>query len=257
MHDVLRFLYIALREYWITWVTGTGIVGFILWLINLIDKRRSQQGDKSMTWRTNIAILFCAFWFLATYSAWHDADKNLRQVISDRAIDVGNLNICRSDLKTSNALLAQSSGYLSHQQTTIDAIQTAFNNQQDSVNKCVVALGKMNPIINTHISVAAVKVASNDQAKERFYGLAIMTNRKLEPRGILKCNDPFRLSSISLSAMQNPVFVPNNTLERVNDREYSIGINYTPALWIEGNPIMAAAATNSEDDLHCTFSPQT
>jgi hypothetical protein len=84
LHDVVRFFYIALREYWTTWVTGTGLVGFGLWLLHLIDQHITERDRRPMTLRENLLILGAVFWFLATFSAWHDADKNWESVKRQR-----------------------------------------------------------------------------------------------------------------------------------------------------------------------------
>jgi hypothetical protein len=68
---LLRFIWIAFGEYFGVWVTGTGIVGILLWILNYVQGTTGKQ----MKPRYYATILFCTFWFLATFSAWHDADK--------------------------------------------------------------------------------------------------------------------------------------------------------------------------------------
>ena len=44
MSNVFHFIWIAFREYWATWVRGTGIIGFSLWMLNIYDKRNVERG---------------------------------------------------------------------------------------------------------------------------------------------------------------------------------------------------------------------
>ena len=97
MSTFLRFVWVAFVQYWGVWVTGTGITGLLLWLLSFAQNITGRK----MKIRHYIIVLFCVFWFLATFSAWHDADKNLSLVTQQRAADTGNLGICRSDLRVS------------------------------------------------------------------------------------------------------------------------------------------------------------
>ena len=90
-----------------------------------------------MNLRTNLIILFCFFWFLATFSAWHDADKNLRFVEKQRQQDVGDLGTCRTDLRAT-----ESSVDFFQKQANVEL--SNFGLQQSALDACVVALGKTN-----------------------------------------------------------------------------------------------------------------
>lgn len=139
MPSFLRFIWVAFIQYWGVWVTGTGIVGLLLWGLSFAQTIT----DWKLKPRHYIIVLFCVFWFLATFSAWHDADKNLTVVTQQRARDVGDLGTCRGDMKTDEALLKQVQANLSEQQKNLDKVQASLNSQQGTLNSCVVSLGKM------------------------------------------------------------------------------------------------------------------
>jgi hypothetical protein len=95
-HSLLKFAWIAFREYWGVWVTGTGLMGLLLWMLNYLQ---AVAGWKLRP-RHYFIVLFCIFWFLATFSAWHDADRNLQSVIAQRSDDTSRLGTCKADLKS-------------------------------------------------------------------------------------------------------------------------------------------------------------
>src|SRR5258708_6572162 len=95
LSDFLHFLYIAFVKYWLAWVTGTGLTGGILWIINAVEKHRGKPMSKKLAY----GILFCVFWFIASFAAWRDSDKNLELVKQQRAKDTSDLGECKGDLK--------------------------------------------------------------------------------------------------------------------------------------------------------------
>jgi hypothetical protein len=193
LHEAGRFFYIAFREYWITWVTGTGVVGFLLWLINYSERVRGKQ----MSLRANLLILFSAFWFLGTFSAWHDADKNLAYVTSQRQQDVGNLGMCREDLKYAN-----STAQFFQRQADIGL--SNFGSQQSTLNACIVSLGAANRPQPLRILVkeAPFSIAGSSQRSgmNNMSALVISTNKVITPvHGTLTCNRPFTLFDIEFA----------------------------------------------------------
>ncbi len=85
MSTFFRFVWIAFVQYWGVWVTGTGLVGLALWGLSFAQDITGWK----MKPRYYLILLFCVFWFLATFSAWHDSDKNLILVTQQRAQDIG------------------------------------------------------------------------------------------------------------------------------------------------------------------------
>jgi hypothetical protein len=147
--SLLRFIWVSFREYWGVWVTGTGLMGLLLFLLNLMQ---NVSGWK-MKPRHYLIVLFCTFWFLATFSAWRDADRNLQSVIAQRTKDTGDLGKCSGNLQTQTALKESWQERYADQQKTINAFQGPQFQQQATLNSCVVSLGKLNPIVNTNTGV--------------------------------------------------------------------------------------------------------
>ncbi len=257
--SLLRFIWIAFREYWGVWVTGTGLVGLSLWGLSFTQNITGWK----MRPRHYIIVLFCVFWFLATFSAWHDADKNLTSVIQQRAQDVSDLSSCRGDLKTADALLEQAKAQNIQQQGTINSLQTSFNSQQGAVNNCVVSLGKMNPLVNAKINALPLYIATQ-RGKDRFglptskylFALIIMTNRTLEPIGDLKCDNAFSPSTPRLTTQATSAMVAPSAPVLINDHEYEIRVSNTGASWTDENPIFMSAFSPSPILGKCSFTPQ-
>jgi len=57
VHDIFRFFYIALRQYWITWVTGTGLAGFALWAVNYYSDAAADGTDEPPHQPYNLVLL--------------------------------------------------------------------------------------------------------------------------------------------------------------------------------------------------------
>jgi hypothetical protein len=259
MSDILRFIWIAFVEYWGAWVTGTGIVGLLLWLLSFAQ---TLTGWK-LKLRHYLIILFCVFWFVATYAAWRDADKNLSQVIKQRAVDVSDLGKCRGEFTAKSQLLEQAQARLAQQQLGINNQQNSLNAQQGTINRCVVSLGKMNPIVNSKITTLAMPV-TNVSEPGRFgfrktghlFEIVILTNLTRGPRGILKCADPFKvIDTPSLKTEAEAAMTVSGPPTQITDREYSIWVQNTGASWNPDNPIYLPALSDSTELHGCTFTP--
>jgi hypothetical protein len=190
LHEMLRFLYIAFRQYWATWVTGTGIAGFTLWAINyLSDRVRS----KPMSLRTNLMILFCFFWFIATFSAWHDAEKNLSLVEKQRADDNSNWNQCKSDLRVQQFSAELWKQQFASQQTMTSSFQDSLNRNQGAMNVCVVTLAKRAQIVPEKITLRAALIVWDQTV--RIAALLLETNsRRSQVKGTLTCDNDFSIT---------------------------------------------------------------
>ncbi len=198
MPTFLKFVWIAFVQYWGVWVTGTGLVGLALWGLSFAQ---AVTGWK-MKPRYYIILLFCVFWFLATFSAWHDADKNLTLVTRQRAQDTGDLGACRGDLKAKSALLDQSGARIAQQQGIIDNEQSTFNNQQATLNSCVVSLGKANVPPAFHLEVHEHDITSKSLPRgTKGLVLVANVNRGLPSfDGFISCNKDFTVISASLTS---------------------------------------------------------
>jgi hypothetical protein len=196
MGDLMHFFWIAFREYWVTWVTGTGLAGFTLWAINYISDRVRK---KPMKLRINIAILFCFLWFLATYSAWHDADKNLEFVKRQRADDTGKLAICTGDLKAQSARADVLDTQLHTAQTTAIEAQKTINTAQNTANSCVSSLAKIAVGEPPRTYVYMVGIATL-QKQPVLTEIVLVTNKAMQLHGNLKCPDNFDVLDWTLAS---------------------------------------------------------
>jgi hypothetical protein len=194
---IFGFLWTAFFDYWKSWVTGTGIVGFLLFLLSWYERHRK----KTVSRKTYVAVLFCPFWFFGTFSAWHDAQKNLKSVILQREKDTGDLGICTSNLRTESTLKVSWQDRFADQQKVINSLQSPQLQQQATLNSCVVSLGKMNPIVNTKPGVVVIQVATETKppivrfglpTKTYWYAIVLSINKRINFAGRLKCSHQFK-----------------------------------------------------------------
>lgn len=242
MPEMLRFFYIALREYWITWVTGTGLVGFSLWMLNLYDKRRSETGRKPMSWRTNALILFCTFWFLATFSAWHDADKNLTSVIQQRSKDNGNFAICKSDLKTEGALK-------NVYQTQASNMQALVNESQATLNACVTgSMEKLRTKVQG-LLIASKLILADPQIASHSQGILLMSSQTVAVDFGIHCN--LEIVNVTAGLINTSVMFSGGGGGRQSAHDWRISIG-SPLL-TPTTPLNVIVYYNQPGDLVCTF----
>jgi hypothetical protein len=236
---MLRFLWIAFRQYWTTWVTGTGLVGFALWVINYFSDRVLR---KPMSLRANLMILFCTFWFLATFSAWHDADKNLSNVIQQRAKDNSDLQMCKSDLKTQTEL---SSAY----QTQLTGMQTTVNSSQAILNACVTGSMEKLKKKTQNILLTAKLIAPDPKKAFRFQSLLLMSNQPVAVDFRLHCN--VEIVDVTAGLLNTTTMMSGRGGGRVSAHDWDISIG-SPLL-APANPLDVVVYYNQAADLSCTF----
>jgi hypothetical protein len=265
MGDILDFFWTAFRDYWKVWVTGTGTIGFCLFVFTLVERRRGRP----VSWKTYTSLLFCMFWFFGTFSAWHDSQKNLRLVIRQRESDTGELGSCKANLQTQNALVKSWQDRFTDQQKTINALQAPQLQQQATINSCVLSLGKMNPILRKQVSVIPIAVGTKDAASNRFVGpftphkvyleeLIIATNVIEErPIGDLRCDNAFNFESApQLPLLGGMAMVGSSIPQALSDKEYLIRIFNTGSEWGPNSPIYVMVSSITETLGKCTFTPQ-
>ncbi len=225
-------------------VLMSGIVSFIFATVAAIRKRPLIE---RWFWVAGAICLIAAF-----DSAWQDEHRNTQTVIAEKSVLASAENSCQQ-----NALIADAykrgleSANLTERQT--------IDKQQIAVNSCVVSLGKMNPIVNTRTPVVSFIVAFSTP-KDRFglpqklnwYGIVIMTNRKLEPVGKLSCDKPFTVGDAQLHIQASSAMIGPPTIKKISDTAFDIRISNTGADWEDGNPITVSASSVSES-LNCSF----
>jgi hypothetical protein len=254
--DLERFFSIVFRQHFVVWVTGTGIVGFLLWAAGFFQNITRFK----LSPRRYIFVLFCVFWFLGAYSAWRDADKNLTDVIVQRSNDNSQLGTCRSELQMKSTFLSAQNESIHTLQSTLNSQQGQLNSQQGTLNSCVVSLGKLNPLVNFKITTLVMPVTAW-QKRTRFgiedeylFEGVIITNHPAEPKGIFKCDQPFELIGPAALSNQSPHamgLIP--PLDRVSDREYRIQVINYAAAWVADNLIHFPIASGKESLGNCTF----
>jgi hypothetical protein len=194
--DVLRFLWTAFFDHWATWVTGTGVVGLLLWALNYFERVRGTP----MKLRTNALILFCTFWFFATFAAWHDADTKLEQIRQEKTHINTDLVTCRGDLKSEtgqrellDGLLHTAQNNFNSQAQNLSKQQQTMDSQQLAMNSCVVALGKANTPTPQHSTVALLQIENTQDAAHRTM-MIVFTNQAMPSpvKGIVGCEHPFK-----------------------------------------------------------------
>lgn len=217
--------------------------------------------------RHYVIVLFCAFWFLATFSAWHDADKNLSSVIKQRSEDNSQLGECRADLRVSNEVGGFYQRQFNASQTSIDTLQTAMgsqqaamNLQQSSVNSCVQELIKKNtPVPLAFVTKWAITSLSPFNAGRpgensgRVVLFTVETNHQLSPlRAKFTCKQSFVLLNMTLGGKPAMVrsFVPQQVSATEADLEMTI------SAWDPQSPIFIAVGAEKLQPDECMFALQ-
>lgn len=234
----------------------SGIVSFTLGIVEYFRKQKTEA--------TIFAVVAMLFLLVACDEAWQDEHRNAEVVAAERSAAVSSQSVCQTDLRVEDAYSKGIEGQLGDARGALDKQAASLTQQQGTINSCVVSLGKMNPAINTHVSVATHVAASQTLKNQKygfteetvhFYTIVIMTNRKLEPDGLLKCDKSFTPHSADLSEHTNAYMVMSPTLDRIADNEYRLRVVDTGADWTEGNPLLLSATSDS-DKLKCSFAPQ-
>ena len=239
----------AFIKYWGVWVTGTGVTGLLLFLLSLAQ---NVTGWK-MKPRHYLIVLFCVFWFLGTFSAWRDADKNLTYVIERRSRDVGDLGTCRSDLRVSQTRTQDLQTQIDRLEATINSDQTVIagaqkgvNEAQSSVNTCFISLGKANIppqlIISNHVS--AIREAPHGY----HVGIIVAeTNRRISSfAGVFHCEQSgFKLAQVEIlqgMASLSPAYTESPT-------QNEVALDFYNSSWDIGQPIVAVVSGDTNLDL--------
>jgi len=252
MDEILRFLWTAFFDYWKTWVTGTGIIGFGFFLLHLYERNRG----KTMTPKKYGMVLFCSFWFFATFSAWHDAQKNLRNVIGQREKDTSNLGECNSDLRAERVLTSSWQGRFSDQQKVINDFQGPQLQQQATLSTCVVALGKVNspePIRIMNRVMPIEKLPNTVHSTTEAGVLIAETNRRIAAfSGKIVCPQPFFVQQIALlqgAMSQSPSYQqkPGQTV---------LAMDFSGSAWDTQQPLVAFVAGDKLDVMRCAIMQQ-
>jgi hypothetical protein len=196
-NDLLHFVDAAIHN-WALWVTGSGTVGLFLFLISLLERKRQSQ----VNWRFYAGVLFCTFWFLATFSAWRDAHGNLSTVIQKRAEDNSSWNTCKSDLKLANFQAETWKVLGARQQETINGQQRFFNGQQRAIDSCVLALAKTGTPTTSILTELAYLTPTTQQPGrgDQIGAVVAQSDKRIVSEALLlTCNSPFTLINANVA----------------------------------------------------------
>ncbi|MBZ5489597.1 MAG: hypothetical protein LAO76_01535 [Acidobacteriia bacterium] len=258
LRDLLRFLWTAFIDHWATWVTGTGVVGLFLWAANYYERIKGTP----MKLRTNILILFCTFWFFATFAAWHDADHNLDVAKTKDAQDTREWDVCKGDLKAEigraellDGQLHSAQNNFSSQLRTLSGQQQTMDSQQVAMNSCVVALGKANtpePAKTTFLMFRADRNLPQQPGKH-INTVVLMSNRTISPvRGIFACEGEIKEIDPVISAGPSGIQMgTGGPIQQGHMSEVSIS---SPA-WTPMNPLVITVFYDEDDLGRCAYRP--
>jgi hypothetical protein len=257
MHSWTQELFLFLGNVVVHWqalLTG----GVVMAAVGAYERRKSRE----ISWQSYVFIA-CVFLFYSFFAAWQDEHHDATAIINDKASLAGGLATCQSDFKVQQTYSKGLETVNRNQQQTIDGQHQTVDQNQVTINRCVVSLGKMNPVINTRINVIAAHVRKVQQQNQfgpptdmNLFEIIIMTNHQSEPKGLLHCEQPFRLmSQAELSGTLTMNFTdPSNQIAVSTDHQ--ITVNQLGALWEDENPILVSAAADRESLGHCNFKLQ-
>ncbi len=242
--DFLDFSAAAIHN-WSTWVTGTGIVGFILWVVSLVERKRGTQ----MKFRTYLAILLCALWFLGTFSAWRDSQGNLSHEISLLATDNSHLNTCNSDLKLAKFSAETWKDRFADEQKINTGVQSSLNENQSSVNKCVTRLIEETRPVKQVTTLRFVEMPNkhspdNPPSKYKVWIFLVITNQRSDSfKGSFTCGSEFGWMGATGVARQ--ATAQQVTEARLNQTRMDFSISLP---WDVSEPIILSVLGDSNFD---------
>lgn len=241
----------AVFAHWQALATG----GIVTASVGVYERKRRT----SISWESYVLIIG-AFCLYSVFAAWQDEHRNTATVISEKAAAIGDKNSCQTDLRVQRVYAMGLEGINRNQQQTIEGERGTVEKNQGTINSCVVSLGKMNPLINTHWTVTMHRVATQSLhgrygavATKQIYAVAISTNTRLRARGVFSCDQPFEAENLELEADKFALIRASPVLQKTSDTEYQLSAE--TGSWVDGNPMMLTVFS-ADDALKCTFTPQ-
>lgn len=222
----------AIMHHWEV-VVATGAIPFA---IDIVDKLVDWKMPKRY-----YAIFLGVGLLLAMFLSWDEEHRNFSA--SDRARNTADTNYrqCDSERATLRTLNESLSSQLSGDTQFID-------NQQGTLNSCVVALAKNAVTEPLHVSVwmIGVGIVKTPTLTE----MALITNRQTVIRGNLECDEPFNVFDWNLPSGGARMNVSTN---QISPNKWFLQTLSPP--WETQVPVMVTAVSNST--LHgCRFTPQ-
>jgi hypothetical protein len=202
----------------------SGIASFLLAAVQAIRKKPIWE---NVFWIAGGLCLFVAF-----DQAWQDEHRNTQTVIAEKATFAASYGSCSSDLK-----IASAQTQFFEKQANMG--MTNFNTQQETLNSCVVSLGRSNAPEPIKITVKEAAFSVKGQSAHVGNGspsaLVLETNQIITPvHGTLTCNRPFSLLDAEFAMGPHWTLSASKTVIAPNKARLEIE---TPA-WNPGTPLV-------------------
>jgi hypothetical protein len=227
---LLKFLWSS-AQHWMVWVTGTGFVGFLLWLLSLYERKRGRP----INTRKYALVLFCAFWFLATFTAWKDADTDRTNIATQLSGANSQRTTCENNLK----LQEQGSSFWQRiaddKQGLINQLQSSVNQDQTTLGACVVSMAKNAQPIKQETTLRFT--LANINATTDLLTYVAMTNIPVSPlNATFTC--PTKFTLIAADGTMSTPRMHEAGREDIKDNSASFS---SSLVWDRNDPIIVSA----------------
>lgn len=220
---------VALLEHWHGWVSG-GVLAFAL-----------ELGDRLWDWKPSkkiFAVILGLGLLWSVFAAWRDEHRNSETLITEKADAWSKYNQC-------DKLLASKTSFADGLSERVISLQGQIANQQDTFNRCIVALGVQNRPMPLMLKVKSARTDIEPESKAgkwRLWILVATTNKTLPSvNGILSCDTQFRLQGLSLAG--------EDWAMRAGDQgqidETKVRVHFTSPPWSSDTPLIAAIAVGA------------
>ena len=230
---------VAVFEHWHGWVSG-GVLAFFL-----------EVGDRLKKWEIKpriFAVILGVGLFWSVFAAWRDEHHNTATVIDEKAKAVGDLGTCSGDLKTET----EKSKLLERQNLQQ---QITTNSQQDSLNRCIVALGSAIRPERLRTEAWYVGTVVEKRNPQHLYmGTWVgMTNKIVTPiRLLVTCEG--NVADVGGWVLGTGGMMSGGWGGRFSPKKYGMGI--TSPSWTPANPLLVTVYADQRDLGTCKFEEQ-
>ncbi len=227
----------AVLEHWHGWVSGS-VIAFALEIGEKVWKFEVPR--KLFIWILGLGLLWSVF------AAWRDEHMNTEAVIEEKAHVSSQYNQCDKERAVQSALAQRYSADLASEQLQI-------SNQQDTFNRCILAMGQTNLPTPTKIQVVRWSIPGEiaiNGTKGRMWVLVALTNKTFSStKGTMKCDGAFVPIEATLLTQGEAL---RADFRPINEQSAHVEFMYPP--WSYRNPLVLAAYTELGHDIHsCAF----
>jgi hypothetical protein len=198
--------------------------------------------NKIYTW------ILLAFLFFACLQAIRDEHNNTEQAINGpdgKVTAWAKYNQCDKERFGKATLADQLQGQVAAQQSELGG-------QQDTFNKCLLALGLQNKPAPARITTRWVLLGTKAHGASRDFGVAVALTDKAIPsvNGVLSCKKPFTVNEFMVAGDVEIQQFQSNT---ISDHEVKLGI---AAPWTPTSPFIVLLMGDDLVNAKCTFTQQ-